>query len=243
MTTCSVARIPVFGSGRRMSGGQLTAPRSGSAIRHGADPIHGRRPGADFRGVTTPSFARILEEQLSAPWQISRPLAGGLPPHVPDLGLRVVLQGWSLPGRRWATSYGRPPVCGSPTAAPGPSSSATGPAAAATGAARDARRPAAAGSPGTAGCRHGRSCSTRPPLSEREAHALAAIRALGGDDLDAHALDRDLRRVFRRLARRYHPDRHPGLDGPARAALAARFSTLVEAYRVLAARTRTLHAR
>jgi curved DNA-binding protein CbpA len=73
-------------------------------------------------------------------------------------------------------------------------------------------------------------------LNAREARALAALRALGGD-LDAGALDRDLRRVFRRLARRYHPDRHPGLDAPARAALAARFSTLVEAYRVLAART------
>jgi len=221
-----------------MSGGQPTAPRSGGAIRHGAGLIHGRRPGADFRGVTTPSFERILEEQLSAPWQVSRPLAGGLPPHVPDLGLRVVLQGWRLPGRRWATSYDRPPVCGRPTAAPGPSSSAAGPAA--MGGARDARPPAAAGSAGTAGRRHGRPCSTRPPLSEREARALATIRALGGDDLDAHTLERDLRRVFRRLARRYHPDRHPGLDTTARAALAARFSTLVEAYRVLAARTRRL---
>lgn len=232
--TNRVTRIPVFGRGRGMCDSQPTAPRSGGAFLHGADLVHGRRPGADFRSVTTTSFERILEERLSAPWGASHPPTGGLPPLEPDLGLRVVLRGWSLPGRRWATSYG-PPVCGSPTAAPGPSSSAAG--TAATGAARDAGRPAASGSRGTSRPGAARTFSALRPLGEREARALAAIRALGGDDLDAHALDRDLRRVFRRLARRYHPDRHPGLDGPARAALAARFSTLVEAYRVLAGRT------
>jgi len=187
--------------------------------------------------VTAPSFERILEEQLSACWQASRPSAAAVLPGPPDLGLLLVMRGlpgWNPTGRRRATSYDTPPAPGSQTAGSGTSSSSAGNAA--PGSARDTADPAAGVGDRAAARR--RSSPAWRPLDAREARALATFRALGGDDLDPQALEHDLRRVFRRLARRYHPDRHPGLDGPARAALAARFATLVEAYRVLARRTR-----
>src|SRR5436190_1406483 len=54
----------------------------------------------------------------------------------------------------------------------------------------------------------------RPPrrtrvLRPRECEALSAFNALGGG-IDADFTASDLRRAFRRLARQYHPDRHPG---------------------------------
>jgi len=185
-------------------------------------------PPADSRVVTGSSFDRILQERLSASSETpGRPVRSAVP-LLPDPGLRVLLHGWTAQVRRRVTPYEQPPVSGD-----GPGGRPRSPSAAA-GPAPQGRPSAGAGSPsGSAG--DGRSRPVRP-LNDREARALATLRALGGD-LDVGALDRDLRRVFRRLARRYHPDRHPGLDAPARAALAARFSTLVEAYRVLAART------
>jgi hypothetical protein len=71
------------------------------------------------------------------------------------------------------------------------------------------------------------------PLSARERRALMALNALGadvGDDLSVGTL----RRAFRRLARRYHPDRHPGSSAAELERLARLFAEATEHYRVLA---------
>jgi hypothetical protein len=74
----------------------------------------------------------------------------------------------------------------------------------------------------------------RTPLSPGERRALVALNALGadlGDELSIGAL----RRAFRRLARRYHPDRHPGSSVAERERLSRAFVEATEHYRVLSA--------
>jgi hypothetical protein len=74
----------------------------------------------------------------------------------------------------------------------------------------------------------------RTPLNARETRALMALNALGAD-LDGDLSVAELRRAFRRLARRYHPDRHPGSNTAEQERLARAFVEATEHYRVLAA--------
>jgi len=78
----------------------------------------------------------------------------------------------------------------------------------------------------------------RPPrrphlLTADQQRALRSFLALGGvvaDDFTAH----ELRREFRRLAHRYHPDRHLDAAPAERARLARQFADATESYRCLA---------
>jgi hypothetical protein len=70
-------------------------------------------------------------------------------------------------------------------------------------------------------------------LTTLEARALAALNALGAE-LDTLSPD-SLRRAFRRLAQRYHPDRHPGSSAADTARLARQFAEATAHYRLLAA--------
>lgn len=72
------------------------------------------------------------------------------------------------------------------------------------------------------------------PLSASEKRAMVALNALGaylGDDLSVATL----RRAFRELARRYHPDRHPQSSAAELERLARLFAEATAHYRVLAA--------
>jgi hypothetical protein len=71
-------------------------------------------------------------------------------------------------------------------------------------------------------------------LTTLEARALAALNALGAG-LDDTVSPETLRRAFRRLAHRYHPDRHPGSGAVEAAHLARQFAEATAHYRLLAA--------
>jgi hypothetical protein len=71
-------------------------------------------------------------------------------------------------------------------------------------------------------------------LSGLERRALAALNSLGAG-LDENLSPSSLRRAFRELARRYHPDRHPGSSPAEQERLARVFVEATEHYRVLAA--------
>ena len=71
-------------------------------------------------------------------------------------------------------------------------------------------------------------------LTTLEARALAALNALGAD-LDDSVCPETLRKAFRRLAHRYHPDRHPGIGATETARLARQFADATAHYRPLAA--------
>jgi hypothetical protein len=71
-------------------------------------------------------------------------------------------------------------------------------------------------------------------LAPREQRALRQLIALGADlrpDFDAV----ELRRAFRILARRYHPDRHPDSTEEVKAGLSRTFAELAENHRCLLA--------
>ena len=70
-------------------------------------------------------------------------------------------------------------------------------------------------------------------LAPSEANALTSLNRLGAclsSDYSAH----ELRRAFRRLARQYHPDRHPSCGAAEQARLAHVFSVVNEHHRCLA---------
>lgn len=70
-------------------------------------------------------------------------------------------------------------------------------------------------------------------LTGREQAAFERLTALGARiGLDFSAVE--LRRAFRTLARRYHPDRHPDSDAAEQARLAGLFADIHDHYRVLA---------
>ena len=71
------------------------------------------------------------------------------------------------------------------------------------------------------------------PLTADQQRALRCFLALGGevaDDFTAH----ELRREYRRLAHRYHPDRHLDRAPAERALLARQFADATDSYRCLA---------
>lgn len=72
------------------------------------------------------------------------------------------------------------------------------------------------------------------PLSAREREAFRHLAALGGDLGEAFTFD-ELRRAFRKLALRYHPDRHTGCGDHTRSQLAQTFAQARDAYQVLSA--------
>jgi DnaJ domain len=69
-------------------------------------------------------------------------------------------------------------------------------------------------------------------LSSRKRAALEQLNALGAR-LDADFTVEALRRAFRELARRYHPDRHPGSSASEKARFSMQFVRLHDAYREL----------
>jgi DnaJ-domain-containing protein 1 len=73
--------------------------------------------------------------------------------------------------------------------------------------------------------------STGTPLG-REDPRSAAFRVLG---VPPSADEAEIRRAYRRLARRFHPDTHPAASDTERRALSDRFQTVTEAYRALVA--------
>lgn len=68
-----------------------------------------------------------------------------------------------------------------------------------------------------------------PPLRSETARARA-LRMLG---LEGEPGADVVRAAFRQLARRWHPDRHPGANEPLRAALCQRFAQITGAYEQL----------
>jgi len=80
--------------------------------------------------------------------------------------------------------------------------------------------------------------SSRPQriLSSRGRAALDQLNALGAA-IGADFTVQELRHAFRTLARRYHPDRHPGSSTIEKARLSRQFIQLHDAYRDLQAAT------
>ena len=74
-----------------------------------------------------------------------------------------------------------------------------------------------------------------PILNPQERQALDALNELGADLLIDDLSSSTLRRAFRRLAHRYHPDRHPGADAAEQQRLARVFVAATAHYRLLAA--------
>ncbi|MEZ5290926.1 MAG: DnaJ domain-containing protein [Vicinamibacterales bacterium] len=71
-------------------------------------------------------------------------------------------------------------------------------------------------------------------LSEAQRAAFDRLVELGAT-LSLAFLSAELRREYRRLARRYHPDAQAGAPPDLRAALADRFRAATDAYRCLSA--------
>jgi len=80
----------------------------------------------------------------------------------------------------------------------------------------------------------GRALPLPTTLTADEQRALGVLNDLGAD-LTATPSSSDLRRAYRRLARRYHPDRHPGSSHAEQVRLSRLFAELTDGYRVLAA--------
>jgi len=75
----------------------------------------------------------------------------------------------------------------------------------------------------------------RPPrrLTAAQQEALGVLRTLGVGWLCDGFTDAQVKSAFRHLARRFHPDRHPGSTAAERASLARSFAAACDAYRTL----------
>ena len=71
-------------------------------------------------------------------------------------------------------------------------------------------------------------------LNDRQKHAFDTLVALGGRLSGDFTAD-DLQREYRRLAKRYHPDRHGAASAGDRDATARRFAAVTDSYRGLRA--------
>jgi hypothetical protein len=85
---------------------------------------------------------------------------------------------------------------------------------------------------GTIPASSARPARPRRTLSPRQREAFDAFVQLGASISDDFT-DQDLRSMFRSLALRYHPDRHPGSSDSERAHLSVRFAQLHDAYESL----------
>lgn len=70
-------------------------------------------------------------------------------------------------------------------------------------------------------------------LSPAQQQALDDLRSLGASALTAEFTDADIKSAFRILARKFHPDTHPGSSDLERASLARAFASVCDAYRTL----------
>jgi hypothetical protein len=77
-----------------------------------------------------------------------------------------------------------------------------------------------------------------PTLSPKQQQALDVLVGLGAG-IDADFTDDDLRRAFRGLARRYHPDRHPASSDGEKARLSRLFAQACHACEHLKSAART----
>lgn len=121
-----------------------------------------------------------------------------------DPGLRVVLLGGRDGWRAWhATLAGRPAVDASAKAKP-----------------PHATRHCPAGRP-------------RRVLNDEQRAALEVLRAAGACSLGEEVTGAELRSAYRRLAMRWHPDRHTDIPAADRVRLARTFARISDAYRLL----------
>jgi len=168
------------------------------------------RQGETFGDLLERELARVREPEprAAAAWQTRNPAAQN-----PFLFVTsALLESWSKPLATTGQLDYSAPTC----------------AAASEGPRRIPISPvhAAAPAPG-----HGRPVRI---LMARERRALRELIALGADlqpDFTVH----ELRRAFRILARRYHPDCHPDKDEAATTELSRSFAALAENYRCLKA--------
>jgi hypothetical protein len=70
-------------------------------------------------------------------------------------------------------------------------------------------------------------------LTRPERDALAVLRACGATTLRDDCSRTDVQRAYRRLAKQFHPDSHPGGTPQELARMAAVFATIAGAYRTL----------
>jgi len=84
------------------------------------------------------------------------------------------------------------------------------------------------------GARPGAQSRPARRLTPEQQHALDMLRRLGADSLTDRFTNGELKSAFRVLARRFHPDRHPGSSDAERARLARSFAATCDAYRTLA---------
>lgn len=191
--------------------------RTKRAFRPEIGPVHAVASLAEFWGVNAaaPGFSRVLDEKLAAAG-----LAGSAAPRA------AAQPAGPTAWQPWFGGLG--PEVGTPTspafahaykhaaATPRPTPMPT------RGAPEgDLREP------------------TRTPLrplritTDRQRAALATLQTLGAADLGPTSADVDLKRSFRQLARRYHPDTRPDLAADERRRLARLFAEACAAYRFL----------
>jgi hypothetical protein len=196
----------------------IPVTRGRRVLRKGVAPVHATPAPAEFWSVqaAAPGFSRVLDEKLAAACAAAAtrpvpPPAAGRP--WAPVSFRPVLDPGVLhpPARAFARSYGSPPPSGQtlPSWNPARQSCSLQPDS------RPARRLA------------------MTTTSQR--HALDTLRRLGASDLGHDITDVDLKRAFRRLARRYHPDARPDIGAAEHQRLAASFRELRDAYRTLMA--------
>jgi hypothetical protein len=83
------------------------------------------------------------------------------------------------------------------------------------------------------GARPGAQVRPARHLMPAQQAALDGLRALGAPALTSDFTEAEIKSAFRALARKFHPDRHPGSSDPERARLSRAFATVCDAYRTL----------